>query len=499
MTTADTPGASPAVRALTEHGGVVLRAGAGVDEVTDVVLQAPGDPPPPRTAVVLWADPDGPAPEAAVVVLRASQQAAAARLPDWCAVVAVPDAGRWSEVLERLRPAVLHQEEPADLFSMADALASAVGGAVAVEDLERRILAFSTISGQPIDEVRRQGILGRRVPEHVEREQWYARLWNRQEPVVFDAGPESSPRLALALRAGGERVGSVWVVGDLTSLAPDCQDVLLSCAPSLAAAVVAASGTRNRTREQRDRLLAQVLREQPGERVDSLLPAVVVAVGCSGQDEADDVLRARLADVLSLQAQRLDGTGLAGEVDGAVVAVIAWSSEERLRSSLTMLLQRTGLPTAVAAVSPPVHAGADLREAHDQARALLTCGSDAGGGVRFATHELALVRLARLGDALASADALPVGAGAAMLAHDRANGTSYAASLLAWLDAHGEVARAAERLHVHANTLRYRWGRAVQLFDLDLDDSDARLLLHLELRLHALREGRQSRDCGAPR
>ena len=50
-----------------------------------------------------------------------------------------------------------------DLFALANAIAGLVGGATAIEDPNQRILAYSTLPGQPIDEDRRQGILGLRV------------------------------------------------------------------------------------------------------------------------------------------------------------------------------------------------------------------------------------------------------------------------------------------------------------------------------------------------
>jgi DNA-binding PucR family transcriptional regulator len=58
-----------------------------------------------------------------------------------------------------------------------------------------------------------------------------------------------------------------------------------------------------------------------------------------------------------------------------------------------------------------------------------------------------------------------------------------AESVLAWLDAFGDVRAAAERLHVHPNTLRYRVRRAEHLTGLDLGSPEQRLLAMLQLRL----------------
>ncbi|MDC7340400.1 helix-turn-helix domain-containing protein [Streptomyces lydicus] len=70
-----------------------------------------------------------------------------------------------------------------------------------------------------------------------------------------------------------------------------------------------------------------------------------------------------------------------------------------------------------------------------------------------------------------------------MRVHDRSRGTAYAASVLAWLDAVGNIAEAAQRLTVHPNTLKYRLRRARELFGLALDDPDVRLSCWLQLRL----------------
>jgi DNA-binding PucR family transcriptional regulator len=70
-----------------------------------------------------------------------------------------------------------------------------------------------------------------------------------------------------------------------------------------------------------------------------------------------------------------------------------------------------------------------------------------------------------------------------LLEHDRERHGDLALSLLAWLEASQNVQSAAERLHVHPNTLRYRLRRVRQLAPIDLDDPDQRLATWLELRL----------------
>jgi len=69
-----------------------------------------------------------------------------------------------------------------------------------------------------------------------------------------------------------------------------------------------------------------------------------------------------------------------------------------------------------------------------------------------------------------------------MLAHDADNGTPYAESVLAYLSANADVPAAAHVVAVHPNTFRYRLRRARELFELDLEDPDVRLVTWLQLR-----------------
>jgi DNA-binding PucR family transcriptional regulator len=75
---------------------------------------------------------------------------------------------------------------------------------------------------------------------------------------------------------------------------------------------------------------------------------------------------------------------------------------------------------------------------------------------------------------------------AAMLAYDSANASDYVPTLKAFFSAHGNISAMAQILHVHANTCRYRLSRIGEVFDIDLEDEDTRLVLWLQLRLQEL-------------
>ena len=71
----------------------------------------------------------------------------------------------------------------------------------------------------------------------------------------------------------------------------------------------------------------------------------------------------------------------------------------------------------------------------------------------------------------------------ALVTHDSRNQGQLAETVLAYLNAFGDVRAAATELHVHPNTLRYRIRRAEELTGLDLSRPDQRLLAMLQLRL----------------
>ena len=56
-------------------------------------------------------------------------------------------------------------------------------------------------------------------------------------------------------------------------------------------------------------------------------------------------------------------------------------------------------------------------------------------------------------------------------------------TLRTYLDSFGDVAAAAQQLHVHPNTVRYRARRIEKLLSTSLADPDVRLLLSLGLRV----------------
>jgi DNA-binding PucR family transcriptional regulator len=144
-----------------------------------------------------------------------------------------------------------------------------------------------------------------------------------------------------------------------------------------------------------------------------------------------------------------------------------------------------GRPVTAGAAGPstgPADVGAAHREADQCVRALVALGrAGAGAGVAELGYVgLLLAQRHDVGGFLR--DVLgPV------LDYDRRRGTALVQTLDAYFAAAGSLARAAETLHVHVNTVSQRLDRIAQLLGVDWHDPDRSLDLRLALRLHRLR------------
>ncbi|MEJ8645524.1 hypothetical protein WKI68_38470 [Streptomyces sp. MS1.HAVA.3] len=102
-----------------------------------------------------------------------------------------------------------------ELYALTDHLASVVGGAAVVEDLARRVIAYSSVPGVRIDAPRERGILQRRIenlPELPEQPRQYQRVLASQTVVRFPVIGAELPRAAVAVRAGTLPLGTLWVI-----------------------------------------------------------------------------------------------------------------------------------------------------------------------------------------------------------------------------------------------------------------------------------------------
>lgn len=405
-------------------------------------------------------------------------------------LLALADDATWSQALGLLR-ATLDQagragegEDPyADLFDLADRVGALLDAPVTVEDAQSRVLAYS--QGQhDVDPARTSTIVGRRVPRPV-RDHFRARgvfrhLATSDEPILVPAGEDGiRPRFVVPVRAGGEWLGSMWAVLDGPVGADQVEQV------RVAAQVVALHLLRLRAHtELHHRVLTARLRGllsgQPGIRPDALGPGPWRVVALFGPHDglAPEDQLATWSGTLRRRGWRQP---LLADLESTVHAVVtatgdgpgSWAWLARTCASESLRVDGLGALAGEAVELPE-----DLPHSRAQSAELLLLPDPPGQGT-VEEHWAALVgeraRRAVPGPRLPT----PVGT---LVEHDAAHRTAYVATLLAVLDHWGDPHRAAAGLGVHANTVRNRLTRLLEVSGLDLDDPDQRLAAWLECR-----------------
>ncbi|MEY9876175.1 sugar diacid utilization regulator [Streptacidiphilus sp. MAP12-33] len=229
----------------------------------------------------------------------------------------------------------------------------------------------------------------------------------------------------------------------------------------------------------------------PGRRPLALLGFAPVAPASPAETPADDLL-VRLAAASARHWPAVHAEASVATVGRTVYVLLpldegvaAFATARRLGEQAAAVLDRsveTPLRAACSRIATGPEELPDLRAEVDDVLRVTTADPQAPAFATLRdTH--ARVLLAHVGDELARRPRLRHPGIEAMLEHDRARGTAFAASVTAWLDAIGNIGDAAARLTIHPNTLKYRLRRAGELFGVDLDHPDDRLSCWLQLRL----------------
>jgi hypothetical protein len=398
-----------------------------------------------------------------------------------------------------------------DMFAMANAVAAVLNAPVTFEDRNSRVLAFSGRQDEA-DRPRIETILGRQVPERfsraMEEQGVFHALYSGSRPVSVDlkaAGmPEVEvPRVAMAVRAGDEILGSIWVA-TAEPVSPEFEQALAESAKLVALHMLQARAGADVERRLRADLVATALEGGPAApaAVARLgLPgrlAVVLAMGMPEPPAGSATSLAKVetdrqhaADALALHLSVVQGgaaVALLGGIAYAIVPVLADRSgaDERVAVVARDFLERTGgRVTGLIGVGSAAEDATGLTRSRQQADRALRVLQARGGVPRVAraadVHVESL--LLELVD-LAGRDVLaPAGPVASLISYDTEHGGVLVPTLQAWLDSFGDVIAAAAAVNVHPNTFRYRLRRITEVSGLDLGDPDARFAAVLQLRL----------------
>ncbi len=241
-----------------------------------------------------------------------------------------------------------------------------------------------------------------------------------------------------------------------------------------------------------DELIARPVRDPDALRararrlgVDLDAPHVLVAVG----DERAATARQRVVSWATTYA----GTrgGLAAARDGRVVLMLPGSEPGTIARAVAKDASRVaGAPLTAGAAGPtadPAAVATAYAEADRCLSALVALGRT-GEGAGAAELGFVGLLLGTVGaGGAAEVDAFVSRAIGPVVDYDTRRGTALVKTLEAYFGVGGGLARAAEQLHVHVNTVTQRLERVGQLIGTDWQQPERALEVQLALRLHRLR------------
>lgn len=433
---------------------------------------------------------------------------AAAEAADVALMVAA-DETSWSDI-DRLVGALVDaqgfrtpkyaQVRPGDLFALANAIAYNVGGATAIEDINGKMFAHSNLPHQKIDDIRQDSITNRITPTREGDAERYLQVRNASHPLHFErVYARHYHRLAMPVRAGGELLGLIWVLDGDPPLGPDAPAALEDAATVTALHLLQVRQQEGHDRWRRGEVLGSLLSGRLSASVASALiglpmrsSSVVLAITPQACDEESALGVARTIDLVDLYCEAWHPRALATAVDDMIFALLptttggsAPRSVAGFAREVSATVRRTSGVTLRIGIGPVAETLDEVTESRRLAQLTLSALDDYRVDPPVASIEdvRARVLLRELATNGGLSFDLPGDPLRQILASDRERNTTYAASLLAYLDAFGDSAAAAKVLNIHENTLRYRIRRLQELFPLDLDDPDTRLVTWLQLRL----------------
>ncbi len=397
-----------------------------------------------------------------------------------------------------------------DLFSLAQTVAAMTDGIVSIEDTASRVLAYSR-SDDEVDELRRLSILGRQGPEPylAMLREWgaYRRLRSGEDVVRIDERPELGirRRMAVGIHAGSQPLGTIWVQEGARPLTDRSETALLGAARVAALQLVRQRTETNAAPRFRENLLTGLLENRIDADsaagnigADARRPGVVVVLTLRPHDQAGvshrpeiEFERSEMAGLISVHAAAYRRSALVTTIGSRVYVLLPDLPERSADAAVLGLTQeiitaaknhlRSRVQAGIGSVVPTLDEASVSRTEAD--RILDALADDAAVEVATIDDVRARVLVSEVLTLMRDHERLRDPRLAELSAYDADNGTDFARSLLAHLEAFGDVRAASARLHVHPNTLRHRLRRAGEISGIDLSESSERLSAHLQLLL----------------
>lgn len=390
-----------------------------------------------------------------------------------------------------------HRDRGAEpLFALTNELAEFFGGSVAIEDLGRRIIAYSSVPGQLIDRLRTQGILTRKVPDSPFNDDQYRTVLRSEVPIKYPRLDDEEPRVAYAIHAGTLPLGTIWAIdaSGLPELTAEQEERMRSAAALAASHMLDDLRVRRATQQPREDRLRTLLdgNDVGGSEFAELgiseeHGAVLLAFSPERREHSPlpAQLRSLVQRHLALQRPEAVTAMRGGRVYALVEHAGSRSPRDLVEPVLPVIDRLLGPGVRVALPGVAARPG-DVAPLRDLATRLFDV-SPAGPGDSPASPTDRLLTVDALRPALVFERASALFAEAPELrspAIERVIEADplVADTIVAWCGAFGNVARTARELGIHENTVRYRLKRADEHYGVDLYDPDTLLAAWLQLR-----------------
>ncbi|MCT9871395.1 PucR family transcriptional regulator [Paenarthrobacter aurescens] len=432
------------------------------------------------------------------------------------AVLVAPDGADWTRLVALARASVMGAAADSvsgvrlgDLYAFANAAASITNGAASIVDPLGRILGYSTLPGQPIDELRRITTLTLQETTQPAFDQDFKIVYAAPGAVMVPAPDDGMARLALAVRAGGELLGSIWIIDPGEKKRATALNALDRMAPLAGLHMLHARSASDFGERRNADLIRTLMDDTPHasfaaaqlglDTANGLAVAAfsIVRPETGSLDSVRDIHR--LLHLVTTVCNVQFGTSHSALIGSVVYALLPCNGTSpravhgriiqeieaysHTISSYPVIATVGGIAVSVEDV--PRSRSEAMQTMHHllnlQAREGKAPGDARAPGVALFEDFQIPLNLLRIGafiedNGLGGTDGI-----ARIQARDAEQQTDYLDTLRAYLASNGNISAMASQLHVHNNTVRYRVTRLAEDFNLDLADPQKRLWLWLRL------------------
>lgn len=451
---------------------------------------------------------------AAAVVVKAHgarmEQLRSAAVRHSLAVLVAPDNADWTRLVAVARASVMGAAADSvsgvrlgDLYAFANAAASITNGAASIVDPLGRILGYSTLPGQPIDELRRITTLTLQETTQPAFDQDFKNVYAAPGAVLVPSLDEGMDRLALAVRAGGELLGTIWIIDPGEGQREAALVALDRLAPLAGLHMIHARTASDFGQRRNADLIRTLMDDAPHASFAAAQLGLDAAEGLAvaafsivrpetGSLESVREIHRLLHLVTTVCAMRFNTSHSA--LIGSVVYALLPSAGPSPRALHGRTIQEIEAYAHTISSHPLIATAGGIAQRIEQlprsrSEAMQTMhyllGQQSRGGTEpktalFEDFQIPL-NLIKIGEFIEANGLAGVDAIARIQAHDAEQQTDYLGTLRAYMAANGNISTMAAQLHVHNNTARYRVSRLTEDFRLDLADPQKRLWLWLRL------------------